>query len=194
LLNLETGYFLFNNIMNTLVSLKADKGEDPKKWVEEVAQRSGVPIKPIDIGVGYTFIGSPKDEESRKKVEETIVELENTFKGKIEFSLHECDPEIYKNGITVARLDGRSEKVQRYVRTLARKANARLDWHLSGGIAQVLYLGNEEGRKRVEQVIKELGDSGDVDVIQIMQPEEKPLFRDGVDEWPEGFLGIDNNQ
>jgi len=68
----------------------------------------------------------------------------------------DCDPEIFKHGQPVLAMVGSSNAIERWVKAVAEKANARVDWHYSGGIAQVLHLGNKESRRRVEAAVDEL--------------------------------------
>ena len=75
-----------------------------------------------------------------------------------------CDQEIFQKGEGVCTLDGdwdeelgtSSQNVEQWVKSVAEKANARVDWHFSGGIASVLHLGDEASRKRVMRAIDEL--------------------------------------
>jgi hypothetical protein len=67
-----------------------------------------------------------------------------------------CNPEIFKNGRTVCVLDGSSNAVERWVQSVAKKANAQVDWHYSGGRANVLHLGDDDSRQRVLEVIENL--------------------------------------
>lgn len=67
-----------------------------------------------------------------------------------------CDDEIFKNGETVVILDGSSNAVERWVQSVAKQANARVDWHYFGGRANVLHLGDADSRQRVLATIREL--------------------------------------
>ena len=69
-----------------------------------------------------------------------------------------CDEEIYRDGSIVCKLIGRSNAIERWVKSVAAKADARVDWHFFGGIANVLHLGDEASRQRVIKVIQELRD------------------------------------
>ncbi len=60
-----------------------------------------------------------------------------------------CPRDIFEHGEPVIILDARSNACERFVRAVAEMANARVDWHYSGGRAQVLFLGDAEARKRV---------------------------------------------
>src|SRR5271157_6024493 len=57
-----------------------------------------------------------------------------------------CDRRIYKDGTPIVLIEGSSNAVEKWVRAVAKKAKAKVDWHYSGGVAQVLYLGNGDHR------------------------------------------------
>lgn len=67
-----------------------------------------------------------------------------------------CNTKIFKNGITVAMLDGSSNAVERWVKSVAKEAKAQVDWHYAGGRAIVLHLGNAASLKRTLDAIQEL--------------------------------------
>jgi hypothetical protein len=54
-----------------------------------------------------------------------------------------CDPEIFAKGKPVIILDGRRKETELLVSTTAAMTKLRVDWHYSGGRAQVLYLGGQ---------------------------------------------------
>ncbi len=58
-----------------------------------------------------------------------------------------CDPEIYKNGKTICTIDGPSNAVEQFVKAVAARSEARVDWHYVGGRAKVLHLGDEASRQ-----------------------------------------------
>ena len=99
-----------------------------------------------------------------------------------------CNPNIFKNGKGVCIIDGSSNAVERWVQMVAKKANAQVDWHYSGGRANVLHLGNEASRQRVLNAIEELKGKLQGTILRVDGP---ALFRNGVDEWPEGALAAD---
>ena len=67
-----------------------------------------------------------------------------------------CDRKIFKNGECLAVLEGSSNRVERWVRSVAKKAKAKVDWHYAGGRAMVLHLGDAASRKRTLEAITEL--------------------------------------
>lgn len=53
-----------------------------------------------------------------------------------------CAPDIFKNGHSICTIDGCSHRVEEWVKAVAKESGQRVDWHYSGGIANVLYLGD----------------------------------------------------
>lgn len=88
-----------------------------------------------------------------------------------------CDRKIFKKGRGVCVIDGSSNAVERWVQSVAKKANARVDWHYSGGRANVLHLGDEKSRQRVLTAIKELEGSLKGRILSVDGPS---LYRNGV--------------
>lgn len=99
-----------------------------------------------------------------------------------------CNPDIFKNGKGLCIVEGGSNAVERWVQTIAKKAEAQVDWHYSGGRANVLHLGDDASRQRALNAVKELESQLDGHIMSIDGPS---LFRNGVDEAPEGAVGYD---
>jgi hypothetical protein len=99
-----------------------------------------------------------------------------------------CNPDIFQKGTGICVVDGRSNAVERWVQSIAKKANAQVDWHYSGGRANVLHLGDDASRQRVLQAIGELETELDGTILSIDGP---ALFRNGVDSVPEGTIAVD---
>jgi hypothetical protein len=87
-----------------------------------------------------------------------------------------CDPEIFKKGDGVCVVDGSSNAVERWVQKVAKKANAKVDWHYSGGRANVLHLGDAESRQRVLNAISELEGELKGTILSVGGP---ALYRNG---------------
>ena len=98
-----------------------------------------------------------------------------------------CDPEIFKKGQGVCIIDGSSNAVERWVQAVAKKANARVDWHYSGGRANVLHLGNGASRRRVLAAISALKGELKGHILSVGGP---ALYRAG-DPIPDGTLAVD---
>jgi hypothetical protein len=110
-----------------------------------------------------------------------------------------CDPRIFKEGVSVAAVyadgfssDGKggSIEIERWVRSVADKANASLDWHYSGGIGNVLFLGDAEARQRVEIAIDALTPTLAGRVMVRYGPGAAGLYREGVTAVPEGTRAV----
>ena len=88
-----------------------------------------------------------------------------------------CNPDIFKKGRGVCVVDGSSNAVERWVQSVAKKANAQVDWHYSGGRANVLHLGDDESRQRVLNAINELEGELKGRILSVDGPS---LYRNGV--------------
>ncbi len=104
-----------------------------------------------------------------------------------------CDHEIFKKGQPVAALGASSNAAENWVKAVAKKARARVDWHYSGGRAQVLHLGDRESRARVYAAMRELEPNLKGIILQIYTPGERGLYRKGVTQAPEGAIASSMN-
>lgn len=98
-----------------------------------------------------------------------------------------CNPDIFEKGEGVCVVDGRSNAVERWVQSVAKKANAQVDWHYSGGRANVLHLGDTDSRQRVLNAISELEGELDGSILSVGGP---ALYRAG-DPVPKGTIAVD---
>jgi hypothetical protein len=98
-----------------------------------------------------------------------------------------CNPDIFKNGQGICVVDGRSNAVERWVQKVAKTANAQVDWHYSGGRANVLHLGDDESRQRVLQAIKDLEGELDGTILSVDGP---ALYRSGVEDVDSGPTAV----
>ncbi len=87
-----------------------------------------------------------------------------------------CNTDIFSEGEGVCVLSGRSNAIESWVQAVAEKAEAQVDWHYSGGRANVLHLGDSESRQRVLNAIDEL--KGDLEG-QILSVGGPALYRAG---------------
>ncbi|MFH1840157.1 MAG: hypothetical protein ABH849_03335 [Nanoarchaeota archaeon] len=109
-----------------------------------------------------------------------------------------CDQDIFEKGESVASLYTESaETAEGWVQTVAEVADVlgQLDWHYCGGRVHLIYLGNAEGRERVETAINKLeasleGIGGGI--LRRFAPEEQGLYRRGVTPTPKGALAYDS--
>lgn len=88
-----------------------------------------------------------------------------------------CNPKIFKKGKGVCVVDGSSNAIERWVRAVAKKAKAEVDWHYSGGRANVLHLGDAKSRQRVLNAIEELKGELKGTILNVGGP---ALYRKGV--------------
>jgi hypothetical protein len=91
-----------------------------------------------------------------------------------------CDPNIFQYGSPIALIDGSSSAVETWVKEVRKAAQAQIDWHYSGGIAQVIHLGDKESRQRVGAAINSLASKLNGTIMRICSPEEEGLYRKGV--------------
>ena len=99
-----------------------------------------------------------------------------------------CDDYIFKNGKSVAALDARSIAAESWVQAVAKQANAKMDWHYSGGVANVLYVGTLGDRMRIELAIDELAGSLEGTILMRYNDRDPGLHRAGVTQAPEGSV------
>lgn len=90
-----------------------------------------------------------------------------------------CNPDIFTKGRGVCVVDGRLSAVESWVQAVAAKANAQVDWHYSGGRANVLHLGDDESRQRVLNAIRELEGELEGRILSVDGP---ALYRNGVED------------
>lgn len=92
-----------------------------------------------------------------------------------------CDREIFKNGQPLLLADtgmpGGAQKFEQWVQSVANASGQRVDWHYSGGIAQVLFIGD---RDAIVTAVKEI-ELPDGCCIMRWEFEDSPgLYRKGV--------------
>ncbi|PIT87991.1 MAG: hypothetical protein COU29_04250 [Candidatus Magasanikbacteria bacterium CG10_big_fil_rev_8_21_14_0_10_36_32] len=98
-----------------------------------------------------------------------------------------CDPEIFKNGTGLCVVDGSSNAVECWVQSVAKKANTKVDWHYSGGRANVLHLGDADSYQRALNAVHELTGELKGHILSVGGP---AIYRAG-DTLPEGTIAID---
>ena len=90
------------------------------------------------------------------------------------------NPLIFHHGETVAALDARKIQAEHWVRLVARQAKAQVDWHYSGGVANVLHLGDAASRARVVAAMQRLEGRLKGHLMHIYEEGEPGLYRAGV--------------
>ncbi len=99
-----------------------------------------------------------------------------------------CNMQIFQNGSPILAIDGSSSAVEKWVRSLGNRAKSQVDWHYSGGIAQVLHLGNEKSFARTASVANGLESTLEGRIMRRYSFGGIGLFRSGVDPLPEGTI------
>ncbi len=75
-----------------------------------------------------------------------------------------CNDKIFKEGHSAIVLDGCSYRVEQWVQAVAKASGQAVDWHYSGGRANVLYLGDfEKVEAAIAKLLPDLGDTPDKD-------------------------------
>lgn len=98
-----------------------------------------------------------------------------------------CDKKVFSEGKPVALLAARMHQAEQWVQEVARKSGQRVDWHYSGGIAQVLFLGD---RQAVLEAINTMPVFDEVSVMEIYEEESRGLYRAGVSEAPANAIAF----
>jgi len=97
-----------------------------------------------------------------------------------------CDGDIFREGKPVAFINGRSNAVETWVKAVA---TARIDWHYSSGVAQVLYLGDESDKTRIILAMRKLASTLQGTILQMFtHTEPSGLYRAEVTEVPAGTI------
>jgi hypothetical protein len=95
-----------------------------------------------------------------------------------------CDPKIFKQGEPIVLLDGGMHAVEEWVLEVARLSETRIDWHYSGGIAQVLHLGDSQSRERALTVMRKRLKKLNGRVLRWVTTGSKGLYRAGDEDDP----------
>lgn len=98
-----------------------------------------------------------------------------------------CNEDIFHNGQPILLIDGRSTDVKRWVQALAKRSRIQVDWHLSSGVARVLFLGDQAARASLEAAIEELRPQLRGIILKVVKSGEGGLFSSGVDPAPPGW-------
>ena len=96
-----------------------------------------------------------------------------------------CNQKVFKDGSTVALLDARADPAEAWVTEVAKRSNQPVDWHYSGGIVNVLFLGD---RQKVINAIRSMPEQSGVRVMSVYSDKVNGPYREGVTEMPEGAV------
>jgi hypothetical protein len=103
-----------------------------------------------------------------------------------------CNQDIFNNGLPLMLVDtgntGGAAIFERWIQGVAFDSGQLVDWHYSGGIAQVLALGDWSKAQRTarQHAVHHLPD--DMTVMRWCRGEADGIFRAGVSEAPEGAI------
>jgi len=88
-----------------------------------------------------------------------------------------CDRGVFKDGHSICVLDARSADAEEWVCKVAKESGQRIDWHYSGGRANVLYIGDHaKVRAAVYKLARELRGS----ILRVYDaPGERGPYRAG---------------
>jgi len=117
-----------------------------------------------------------------------------------------CDGEVFKDGNGICALDACMHRAETWVQAVARESGQRMDWHYSGGIASVLYIGDHaKVAAAVEKLRPMLADpmarnagecgscSGDTHrpgtILRVYPDDARGLYRAG-DPLPDGTIAV----
>lgn len=96
-----------------------------------------------------------------------------------------CDPRIFKDGQPILAIDGWAKQIEEWVIKIRKESGQLVDWHYSGGIAQILYIGD---RAKVLAAVNKLAPELEGSIMRVLD-DMAGLFRNGVDTPPKGAIG-----
>lgn len=99
-----------------------------------------------------------------------------------------CDREVFTKGEPIAALDARRWAAETWVQAVAKVSEQRVDWHYSGGIAQVLFLGD---RAKVDAAIDMLAPTLNGTILERYGVGSAGLYRGGVTQLPANVIAVD---
>ncbi len=88
-----------------------------------------------------------------------------------------CNSKIFKKGQPLLLIDGASNAVENWVKAVAKRSRVQVDWHYSGGRAQVLFIGDDHDRARVDEAVMALEGTLKGTILQRFQPGDKGVYR-----------------
>jgi len=120
-----------------------------------------------------------------------------------------CDQEVFDQGDSVAVLDACMHVAEEWVQKVAKASGQKVDWHYSGGVANVLYLGDHarvlaaverlrpelerERPKTAEHSCQCEGDTHSAgEVLRVYGSGAHGPYRAG-DPLPDGSIGVDTH-
>lgn len=108
-----------------------------------------------------------------------------------------CDPEIFKKGEGICIFHAAAKIVEPWVKKVAAESGQRVDWHYSGGMVNMLFIGDYlKVREAIVRLQPELDatcyahDGHGAVQFRILPPGSHGLYRRG-DELPDDVRAID---
>jgi hypothetical protein len=101
-----------------------------------------------------------------------------------------CDQDVFENGKPLLLVDtgevGGAKVFEKWVQGVARDSGQAVDWHYSGGIAQVLVVGDHgKAQKAARQSVIPTG----MRVMRWCDGDADGIYRAGVTDVPDGAIG-----
>lgn len=91
-----------------------------------------------------------------------------------------CNRDVFVHGHPLVLVTGSSNAVERWVQSLATRTHVMVDWHYSGGVAQVLYLGKRREYNLLRSAIEELKPTLSGSIIRVLSFGEQGRYRSGT--------------
>jgi hypothetical protein len=111
-----------------------------------------------------------------------------------------CDPEIFKKGEGICTFHAKSAVTEPWVVKVREESGQRVDWHYSGGMVNMLYIGDyqkvvaaiEKLYPELEAACKKAGYERGPEHFRIHGPGAHGLYRQG-DEVGDDIVGVDTH-
>lgn len=104
-----------------------------------------------------------------------------------------CDSEVFAKGAPLLLADtgavGGAAMFEKWVQRVAEVSGQRVDWHYSGGVAQVLVLGDHA---KATEAARGLGPElpGQVRIMRWCSADSNGIYRAGVSDVPSGAIAV----
>lgn len=100
-------------------------------------------------------------------------------------SSERCDAMVFKHGFGICSFHERADATEIWVQTVAKASGERVDWHYSGGMVNVLYLGDYD---RVRRAVRRFAPALRC-YVRILDRNAHGLYR-CCDPVPEGVVAV----
>ncbi len=103
-----------------------------------------------------------------------------------------CDQDVFKNGKPLLWADtgavGGANIFEDWILKIRKRSGQQIDWHYSGGVAQVLYLGDLD---KINEAIQTVPHPNQITVMRWCQSTDQGLYREGVTPTPDNAIAAD---